>query len=257
MKYLLLFLLVAYTCSCSSPSSIKVEGTGADTIVRFKTLDTTVYFSGIWVNEQYVNSVKGSLSPRQAYVRENIEKSCIVIPGKTLQVTRLIAWFHEGGGDVVVVRDGERYQFYAADLTGKSSDIEILSPTRIRMFDAYFTKLENTDATLFNLGILEEMLFSGHYQLPGGEEVIFGKDGTVSGLDSFTHYTPLLDYAEDEGKVDLLVLKGKQEHDFGFRFTQDSLFIYAVTCVNKDPDRNICYANVLADKVYTLSRIRR
>ncbi|HJT73104.1 MAG TPA: hypothetical protein VJ720_03775, partial [Chitinophaga sp.] len=137
-------------------------------------VDTAVYFSGIWVNERYAESVKTLQSPKESFKKDYIMRSCIVIPARTLQVTRLISGFHEGGADAVVVKEGERYRLYSADLKSVNSEIQVLSPNRLKLFDEYFIKISQTDTEMPGLGILQDILFSGTYRLAGGRQVTFG-----------------------------------------------------------------------------------
>ncbi|MVT10671.1 hypothetical protein [Chitinophaga tropicalis] len=244
MKYLLLsfhVILGFLSCTPVVSESKKPVNTKSKTVL-LNPLDTAVYFSGIWVNERYAESVKTLQSPRESFKEDYIMRSCIVIPGRTLQITKLISSFHEGGGDAVVVKEGEKYRLYTADLKSVNSEIQILSPGRMKLFDEYFIKISQADTEIPGLGILQDILFSGTYRLAGGGQVTFGKDGRVSGLDSFKQYIPVIDYTtEEDSTADLLVLKGKTEHRYKYRFAQDSLSVY-------EPQ---------GKKIYSLLRITR
>jgi len=94
----------------------------------FKTLDTALSFAGLWVNEAYIANIHKTRSPRQS---QDVMESCITIPSRTLQVTRMVAGFHEGAEDLVVVKDRDRYKLYDADLSALQKEMELISPTRI------------------------------------------------------------------------------------------------------------------------------
>ena len=55
-------------------------------------------FNGLWVNEHYVNEIRQGKPLRES---QDTGTRCIVIPTRTLQVTRCIYGFHEGGEGMV------------------------------------------------------------------------------------------------------------------------------------------------------------
>jgi hypothetical protein len=263
----IIFLLSACCfCACVS-SSNEQNGTNKDSVslnaasdvtpgaVDFKTFDTAVSFAGIWVNESYVDKVRKTRSPRQS--QGVTEESCIIIPPRTLQVTRMIDGFHEGEEDIVVVKDYGQYKLYNADLSKQQREIDILSPGRIRIGDQYFTRLAHQDTTMLNWGILEELLFSGRYETENKQEVIFSEDGRVQGLDNFTRYTPVIDYTTNPpAAFDQLQLGtgGARAADFGFRFAGDTLQIFRVRCADGGSDINACDSLVAGSMAYRLLR---
>ena len=96
-RHNLIILVNIFLVGCTSVQTKKEGSSTAETLEtseNFKSLDTIVNFSGYWVNESYVNSVKKTKSPVKTHVPEN---SCIWIPKRTLQFTGMIDGFHEGG----------------------------------------------------------------------------------------------------------------------------------------------------------------
>jgi hypothetical protein len=111
--------------SCTSPKGRSDSKAAPDTTARmavntprpsqkepvllFKPLDAALSFAGVWVNKVYFDSIRANRSPR---LDQGITASCIIIPDSTLEATNMVAYFHDGGGTMVVVKDGDRYQFY-------------------------------------------------------------------------------------------------------------------------------------------------
>jgi hypothetical protein len=215
--------------ACTSPSQPAKQDAVKDSIntpalTEYTTLDAEVPFAGIWVNEEYIDKIKRSKSPVKS---QHVMQSCIMIPNRTLQITRMISGFHEGGADVAVGKNGDQYLLFSP----KSADsIQLISSSRIKIKDHYFIKLEHGDSTRGNWGILEEILFKGHYKLENGKNVEFTEDGKVDGLDDFTSYIAVIDYAGTDTPSDVsLIQLGKpeeQSEEFGYRFAQDTLYIY-------------------------------
>jgi hypothetical protein len=95
----------------SSVSPIAGGSPSGRTAPDFKTFRTALGFAGAWVNEIYVDSIRKNRSPRYD---QKIGEGCINIPDSTLKTTSMISNFHEGGEPILVVKDGDRYQFYDA-----------------------------------------------------------------------------------------------------------------------------------------------
>ena len=257
MRSNLLFIsLLCMVYACSSPSQpAKQEATKdstGQTVAGYKTLDTEVPFAGVWVNEDYIEKIKRSKSPVRS---QHVMQSCIVIPGRTLQTTRMIAGFHEGGADVAVGKDGDQYYLFSS----RSADsIQVISPDRIKIKDHYFNKLAHGDSTRGNWGILEEILFKGHYQLENGKTVEFTEDGKVTGLDDFTTYIAVIDYTgtETPSEVSLIQLSkpDEQSEEYGYRFVQDTLYIHK-TQLKFDKDHKYDHV-VFAEQAYKLIKLK-
>jgi hypothetical protein len=195
-------LLIFCMLSCGSPS----ETTAPD----FKTFHTALGFAGAWVNEVYVDSIRKNRSPR---LDQEINESCINIPDSTLKTTNMIYGFHEGGAEMVIVKDGNRYQFYDPEFKTPKDIIEPMSPDRLRIGTQYFQKLKHPDMEKYEWGILDEILFGGKYQSQDGQEVVFGIDGHIKGLDTVTYYQPHADYTgEQDLGVDRISMGRSQEN---------------------------------------------
>ncbi|HEV2483727.1 MAG TPA: hypothetical protein VGS79_28875 [Puia sp.] len=213
-------------------SLVAVAPGGADT--AFRRLHVPVPFAGIYVNEEYVDKILANRSPR---LDQEVEKSCVDIPDSTLKLAMWVYGFHEGGGNVVVVKIGDRYQLYEPGSKKLDDTIEVLSPDRLRIGKLYLRKLKYADREKNDWGVLEEILFSGKYVAEDGKEVEFGADGHVKGLaDTVSCYVPYADYVGPGGDVDAIGLGQSQEHntEYAFRFDKDTLFICHLDHVDYD-----------------------
>jgi hypothetical protein len=233
----ILFYAFASLClgSCSSNDNANgtlLEKADTQTVSKydFKLSHAPLSFSGLWVNEKYVINIKKDKSPRSS---QDISESCISIPDSTLEVTNMISGFHEGAADLVVVKNGDRYELYDKGFADPARIIELISTDKIKIGDKTFIKLKHPNKKRNDLNILGELLFSGHYKLDNGKDVEFNLDGHISGLDSLNYYEPIIDYVGSGMDVDQIELgaREKQLQPFGFKFKSDSLFIYKLHCV--------------------------
>jgi hypothetical protein len=253
-RFQLLFLVTLCFSSCSNvPSRVgNPEAPKSDQLQNTQRLDTALSFSGIWVNEEYIHKIKVNRSPR---LSQEVEKSCIVIPPRTLEATNMIFSFHEGGPDMVIMKDKDNYLLFDRESKKYRDTITIISPTRIRIGDQFFSRLKHTDTTRANLGILEEILFAGHYRSVNGSKVVFLEDGSVKGLDSFKVYFPEIDYDVDDFDGVQLGQSMKELQKYGFRFNKDTLRIYKTRCFSYDSSSHACEKEVLGDQVYELTKL--
>jgi hypothetical protein len=130
MRPLFLLLILAELCCAACKSSrssdnknkdsseLKMDSAGHGTVsladptgetsdsislskLKEKFADAAIPFKGLWVNEHYIDEIRRRKSLREA---QDTETKCIVIPGRTLEVTRWIYGFHEGGEGMVLVK---------------------------------------------------------------------------------------------------------------------------------------------------------
>ena len=257
MKKIILFTLmpaILFSCTSADKQKDTTGITSTDTPgPDFKTLDTAIYFAGIWVNEKYINDIKRTTSPRES---QDINESCIIIPDRTLKVTRMIAGFHEGAADWVIVKNKNKYQFYDNKFITLIRNIDPVSSNRIKIGGSWFIKIRQGDENKPDLNILEDILFSGEYKSVSGKNVSFTVDGRVTGLDSFNYYNAVIDYADMASNVNQVELGGTKKNlrSFGFKFNKDSLLIYKLRCKDLSDNETQC-ADVEFDKlIYKLLR---
>jgi hypothetical protein len=233
-KIMYMFLGLCLVSCSSSDNGKKLVSDRSDTTngvgVDFRLVHVPIPFSGIWVNEKYVVGIKKDKSPR---VYQNVAES-VIVPDSTLQDIRGTSGFHEGSeGGLEVVKNGDHFELYDKDSKGRSKKIDIITADKINIGDESFIKLKHPDEKKYDWNILEELVFSGRYRRVDGSEAEFKLDGRVSGLDSFTHYVPMIDYIGPGMNVDQVELgvREDQMETFGYRFKTDTLFIYALHCL--------------------------
>ncbi len=216
---------------------------------NFKTLDTIVPFAGFWLNETYVKNIGRTKSPREC---QNLMESCITIPARTLQPTSMISGFHEGSAEMVIAKKADQFQFY-----NKTGDTISNLAYNIQVITADKLKIGKNTYIKTNEHFLADILFSGNYQDSLNTNVLFSKDGHIKGLGAYTVYEPTYDYMGPGMEVDLIDLgqnPSNMDH-FGYKFNQDTLFIYALNCLLKDSTDNTCLQVSFGDIKYKLIRM--
>lgn len=254
-----LFVVMVVACSCGGtdvknrPSIIAPP---PPTATNFAKLDTPVYFTGLWVNENYISDVKRSKSPKASQKLD--QKSCINIPVRTLIPTNFIAGFHDGAENLVVVKNGSKYQLWDEQSAQPQTDIEILAPDRLKIGNEFFVKMDMAPGSnpTQDLSILSTVLFRGSYITANGTTIDFKETGEVKGLDGYTSYSPIIDYQDVALDVDQLILEGpgKPAEHFGFKFVNDALLIYQLRCITKDSASGNCSKVDFGDARYILKR---
>lgn len=261
--YLLLISGLLYSCA-SPPAPATVTDSITTTVAApvvidpvalplYMLTDTVLSFSGTWVNEDYANKIREFKAPGGTTVPM---ESCIIIPERTLVVTRMIAGFYEGAADLAVGKDGEQYVLYSPELPDYQPNIiEVISPERIRIDTTYFIKIK-TPSTNNSLNILEELLFAGNYLTEDGKSVTFTPDGQIKGLGKITYYESNPDYSVLEIETDINIVRLGQSSanmkDYAFTFDGDTLFIHKVECLSKVHYDAYCPQPAISDLVYTL-----
>ena len=176
MLRLLSLLIALFLFSCSSPTpsgkpvvdsivgAVKADTPKEQPMARHpvESEDTVLPFAGVWVNEIYLDSIRKNHSPR---LSQGVMESCIILPARTLQVTRMIAGFHDGGPAWVVVKRGAYYQFYDEAREIARDSIEPLPANRLRIGHQHFGRLNQPDPNKADLGI-SIMMGSIRYVIP-------------------------------------------------------------------------------------------
>lgn len=129
--------------------------------------------------------------------------------------------FHDGGADLTIHRLDSSYWFYSFDLKNKYDKV-IFNNNKLIINNIPFVRI--ADST--NKGILETILFKGIYKL-NERQIEFTDEGLIKGWDEFDSYLPIDDYFGPAMNVDQIILKkGKNKFEKGFKFINDSLYIY-------------------------------
>lgn len=245
LSVILLTSSILFACHSTNPTPNEPLASNS----KFKTLDTVVPFAGFWVNETYVKNIGRTKSPREC---QNIFESCLTIPARTLQPTSMVSGFHEGAGEIVVVKKDNTFQFYnkeADTISNLAYDIQVMAADKIKIGKNTFIKT--------NENFLADILFSGEYRDTLSNTVQFLKDGHIKGLGSYTVCEPIYDYMGPGMEVDLVDIgsNAKNLEHFGFKFSQDTLFIHNLNCLLRDSSDNSCLQVSLGEIKYKLIRI--
>lgn len=238
LRNIIFMVLIGFMFSCSfndrKPDSSKAF------IDDFKSLDTTISFSGYWLSEDYYNSIQQFSSPQKAQ-----DGSLFIdIPDKTLQQTIMIYNFHEGGTFLKILKHGNKYEVWEVQddsLTQRLNTIDIISTTKIKLGEKTFVKI-NPVKTQNTVQILEEILFKGIYTNKDGKTIVFKPNGQLVGFDNFNYYNPIIDYIGEGMQVDQVGLGSSQKDIkwYGFKFNQDTLELYKLDCLTFDSTEHRC-----------------
>jgi hypothetical protein len=226
------------------------------TTITSQQSDTPLPFAGYWISENYVREIQKKKSPRLAEVPLI---SCFQIPSKTNQITRLISGFHEGGGDLVVLKKGASYELWDNELNKKTNQITIVSSNRIKLDNDFFVKLKNFNVadTTNEPKILEEILFAGKYKTDQGKIVEFKSNGQLIGFENYKSFEAFIDFADQDIQIDKFTVR-KNENDgkeFGFQFKGNNLLIYNLKCLEYDPNDKSCIKPALDNLKLRLTKI--
>ena len=248
-----------FTCAFSG----RQVNSKAMNTVDFKKLDTLISFSGYWLSESYFNDIKKYKSPKKA--QNNSE--FIVIPSRTRKPVMMLLDFHEGDPYLTILKNGTKYQLWVFQNDSiseasneipifNSNEIQIISPTVIKIGDVKFVKINCIAKNENQYMILEEILFQGRYTNAKGNNIEFKNNGEVIGLDSFHYYRPNDDYYDEGMQVDQVSLvKSEKDIDwFGFKFKNDTLELYKLNCIAFDSTSHNCGEVELGQMIYKLWR---
>lgn len=236
VKKIIFILIVGALFSCSSAD----KNTEQIAISSYKTKDTTISFTGHWLCKDYFDGIRNFKSPKKSQDNSNY----IYIPDRTLKQTMMISNFHEGGPTLTILSNANKYELWEItedSLTQRIDMIDIIDDNNIKIGNRTFVKinpLENDKGTM----ILEEILFKGIYTNSDGATIEFKNNGQVSGIENSEVYEPIIDYFDMGMDVDQIGL-GKNKNDleyFGFKFNQDTLELFKLSCVTFDSTNNRC-----------------
>lgn len=239
----------------ATPSDSEINASDSVALLKLREsfTDAPIPFEGLWVNEHYVNEIRQGKTLRQS----QDTMRCIVIPGRTLQMTRWIYGFHEGGEGMVLVKKGSGYFTYSL-YSGLCVDtLWVPVDERLRIGRDYYIRVGEEVSTSPDLGVLEQLLFAGRYlRLNAAVAVVFAKNGKVEGLDSLGFYEPVIDYVGYPTNVDHIKLGRDKEHlnDYGFRFIGDTMMIYLIDCLQHAGGE--CVFDTFGHRTYVLPKIK-
>ena len=175
-----------------------------------------------------------------------------------MQPANVIWNFHEGGTEMNVTKDGNVFRLHMKAMTDSIQEIKLLPGGRLRVGNQDFVRVVHGDSSLYDWGVIEELLFEGKYRDTTGKTVSFEAGGRVTGLDTIAFYAPDPDYAGTREDIDLIQLGKTREklHWYGFRFDKDSLILYRLNCPIMDSTGKECDSVYFTQQLRTLVRVQ-
>jgi hypothetical protein len=205
--------------------------------------EETIPFAGDWLNEQYFNLIRDHRSPRDA--QEKVENCFIRIPAHLKDTTVMVYGFHESGPDIVIVKKNDQYELWEVQgdsLDRKAWTAQVVDENHLQLGQDRFVKINCSHGVYDEPLILEEILFSGHYQLKGGGDVEFKNTGEVTGLGHYQYYRVLTDYLDAGLDVDQVWLGDNLDSMdyYGFKSKDKTLQLFALKCLEYNKEDKRC-----------------
>ena len=238
LKFFLAFIILAFV-GCNEKQKTKENAVPEKTIeipkTEKKASDTQnkkTSFGGNWINKKYMDRLMATKSPKKS--QDVALVTMLILPDNFNQNATMVLNFHEGiTGKVIPKGDSFEIQSPESDVP---PTIFQLKNGRIKTGKDEFIKLKTHSANN-NYKVAEQLLFAGKYEMDG-KQVEFTPNGKVSGLDTFTYYSVLIDYYDAGMQVDQMRLGKSRENSklYGFSFKKNNLSIYELKCVNSVGD---------------------
>jgi len=231
-------------------SEIKIENTNVKPKAPRpeKAAATNFTGDGVWVSKKYTDKLLATKSPKKSQDATPI--TMMILPNALHKDATVVLEFHEGGtGKLVKKNNG--YEIQSKKEDGPSHAFQYVKGG-LKTKNDEFIKLK-FKGNKNDYKVAEQLLFAGKYDLDG-KQVEFTPNGKVTGLDSFSYYSVLIDYYDAGMQVDQIRL-GKSYEDselYGFKFKNDKLLIYELKCT--DGDGKYCNVVKYGKRLYKLEK---
>ena len=234
--YYLLFVTLFISFSCKNQSSNTSKST--ETVAAPSTVSNKNYpieLQGFWINDAYLQRLqegKMSLSEIQKIeITENKVTSFEISDSSASANFN----FHEGMACTLKNKDLNHYEVLNTDNNNvKAYDLEVTSKEHIKIGKTNMSKIGNAKA---NVDALNFQLVGGKYLL-NNKAVELKEDGSIIGLEKYTHYAVLYDYIGEVNAPDQLALSINDKVPTYFAFKIDKqaktgLSIFDLKCLKK------------------------
>lgn len=215
MKILIQFLffvllVVALFTNCNNNQAPTAEATAVDS-----TKVDAAAAEGYWVNKAWWETLRSTLSPHEAAKHLGVA-GVVVDKDSSGAWTAVVNYaFHEGmiyklkaeGNSFTLINTDDNNSVAHHLKFNADNSVWLDSFEMVRIADS---KMKDNQ--------LSTNILSGTYSLKGGKrDVIFGKDGSLAGLEGYNQYEILFDYIEDQLQADeLMLIKPNTDGDRDF-----------------------------------------
>ena len=233
------FTLFFINSSCQNQSNSTSKS--AEDVVKTSVSSNKNYpneLQGFWINMAYLQKLQAGKTPLF-----EIQKIGIAENGVTsFEISDSSASagfnFHEGMACTLKNVSQNHFEILNAENNNeKAFDLEVISKTYIKIGK---TEMSKVGTAKNGVDALDYLLIGGKYSLDN-KTVELKEDGTISGLENYTHYSILYDYIGEENAPDQLELSTDDEVSTYFAFKNDKqtktiLSIFDLKCMKKEGD---------------------
>lgn len=226
-----LLATVLFTHCKNSPATPPADAPAADTTAaQAPPRPDASPAEGYWVNKQWWETLQRTKSPEKA-AKE------LGVAGAAIRKDSTGAWeavvnyaFHEGMAYRVKPTGGSSYDFVNTEIKQIEHNFR-LNPDQSAQLDS-FAMVRIGDGQLSD-AFLSNSIVGGTYAIKSSKrDVVFGPDGSLTGLEGYVGYEVLFDYIEDQLQADeiMLIKPGEYgERDFYvFQFKGNQLLLTTI-----------------------------
>ncbi len=266
IRIILTFLTIVLWFSCSSVyrHHNNIEITSDEQRDR----NEKISIAGIWISENYYNSLKEFKSPKKAQDNSLL----LIIPESTNENVTIMHSFHDDYDDYAIKKSHSDYEIWENFKIPDNKleyTIHVISSTEMQIGETILIRINPLRVNNFfrnglkdELLVQEELLFKGVYLTTDGKKVELKNNGQIEGLEGYYFYKPASDYYDYGMQVDQLILV-KSESNFrwqdleyyGFKFNYDTLELYQLNCIVFDSTYQVCVEVEHGELLYKLWRI--
>ena len=235
------FILIVLSIGCKNQNADNTSNASAPISPALKNkalADSFAILRGAWVNAKYLDGMNKGTALSKIQFQNTEEVTTLDIDSSNVQMGFN---FHEGTGSTLHKLDEKHFTLVSNEGSGEMKEkIEIVDDQTIKVGKATLKKV-GVDKT--SGVILGYQLVGGQYQF-NQTPVQFNEDGTITGLDPYTHYNILYDYngeIDPPNQVELISTSEKSDY-FAFEKQKNGLTLFDLKCVQKDGD--VCMKQV-------------
>ncbi len=238
-NYCLLFFLFLFSIACKNNDNktTKIPETVAKSTIS-SNLNYPTELHGFWINDAYLQRLQEGKMTLSAIQKIGITENDVT----TFEISDSSASagfnFHEGMACTLRYKDGSHFEVLNADNNyEKAYELEVTSKNHVKIGKTNMTKIGNDKS---GVDALNFQLFGGKYSL-NNKTVELKDDGSITGLEKYTHYAVLYDYISENNAPDQIEFITDDEVSTYFAFKLDKqtktvLSIFDLKCLKKVGD---------------------